>query len=113
MANSNVELLTQWKKELENEKTELRRQYDEYERDLRLLNAKISIASRASVKVGFGNRDDFQEEIITPLEGQLAEAEDELDEYTERYNKRLKYVNALLEEINAVLPSGPKVKIER
>lgn len=113
MKTSNVELLSDWKTELENEKKELHREYDEYERDLRILNAKIMIASRASTKVGFGNRDDFQQEIIEPLEIQLAEAEDEFAEYEEHCNMRLKYVHALLEEINNVLPSEEKVKLER
>lgn len=109
-----LELVEEWRKELATEKNQLRREFDEYESGVKLLNAKILIASRASVNVGFGKRNDFQEEVIQPLENELDRLEEKFEENRESSDKRYKYVIALLEEIDKTLPKKterPKLTI--
>ena len=107
MDTNEIELIKEWRKELEAEKKNLRREFDEYERDVKFLNAKIAIASRASGKVGFRNKSDFQDEVIEPLESELDRLERDFEEGKESSNKRYSFVIALLEEIDVAFPKDP------
>ena len=92
--------IKQWKVEIELEQRELKRKFEEFERAIELINAKITIAADAKFNVRRIHEENYDEVIIGPLESESDHLHQQFEEFKESYNVRLSYLKSLIMVIN-------------